>query len=118
MAALPNLAGEPIWVDGKAVRGSSDGANPAVHLVSAFASRARWALAQSRDIGAEGHLETTVLFERVSIAIARIGKNQPLQPDAHHRVGAEPERAAIRFQRLAIARQLHLRLPQSVGHRR
>ena len=45
-AALPGLADEQICVDGKAVRGSRDGANPAVHLVSAFAGRARWVLAQ------------------------------------------------------------------------
>ena len=30
----------------RAVRGSRDGANPAVHLVSAFAGRARWVLGQ------------------------------------------------------------------------
>ncbi|MBK8536887.1 MAG: ISAs1 family transposase [Candidatus Competibacteraceae bacterium] len=36
-AALPDLAGEQVCVDGKAVRGSRDGGNPAVHLVSAFA---------------------------------------------------------------------------------
>jgi len=45
-AALPNLAGEQVCVDGKAVRGSRDGENPAVHLVSAFAGQARWVLAQ------------------------------------------------------------------------
>lgn len=45
-AALPDLAGEQVCVDGKAVRGSRDGGNPAVHLVSAFAGRARWVLAQ------------------------------------------------------------------------
>ena len=45
-AALPGLADEQICVDGKAVRGSRDGANPAVHVVSAFAGRARWVLAQ------------------------------------------------------------------------
>ena len=45
-AALPGLADELICVDGKAVRGSRDGANPAVHWVSAFAGRARWVLAQ------------------------------------------------------------------------
>ncbi len=45
-AVLPGLADELICVDGKAVRGSRDGANPAVHLVSAFAGRARWVLAQ------------------------------------------------------------------------
>jgi len=45
-AALPDLAGEPVCIDGKAVRGSREGDNPAVHLVSAFAGRARWVLAQ------------------------------------------------------------------------
>jgi predicted transposase YbfD/YdcC len=45
-AALPNLAGEQVGVDGKTVRGSRDGENPAVHLVSAFAGQARWVLAQ------------------------------------------------------------------------
>lgn len=45
-AALPNLAGEQGCVDGKAVRGSREGANPAVHLMSAFAGQARWVLAQ------------------------------------------------------------------------
>jgi predicted transposase YbfD/YdcC len=45
-AALPGLADEQVCVDGKAVRGSRGGANPAVHLVGAFAGRARWVLAQ------------------------------------------------------------------------
>lgn len=45
-AALPELGEEQICIDGKAVRGSRDGANPAVHLVSALAGRARWVLAQ------------------------------------------------------------------------
>ncbi|MDS4071413.1 MAG: ISAs1 family transposase [Candidatus Competibacter sp.] len=45
-AALSNLAGEQVCVDGKTVRGSRDGENPAVHLVSAFAGQARWVLAQ------------------------------------------------------------------------
>ena len=45
-AALPGLADEQVCVDGKAMRGSRDGANPAVHRVSAFAGRARWVLAQ------------------------------------------------------------------------
>jgi predicted transposase YbfD/YdcC len=44
-AALPGLADEPVCLDGKALRDSWDGANPA-HLVSAFAGRARWVLAQ------------------------------------------------------------------------
>lgn len=45
-AALPVLAGEQVCLDGKAVRGSRDGATAAVHLMSAFAGRARWVLAQ------------------------------------------------------------------------
>ena len=45
-AALPNLAGERVCVDGKAIRGSREGANPAVHVMSAFAGQARWVLAQ------------------------------------------------------------------------
>jgi predicted transposase YbfD/YdcC len=45
-AALPGLVGEQVCVDGKVARGSRDGANGAVHLVSAFAGRARWVLAQ------------------------------------------------------------------------
>ena len=40
------LADEQVCVDGKAVRGSRDGANSAVHLVSAFAGQTRWVLAQ------------------------------------------------------------------------
>ena len=45
-AALPGWAGEPVCVDGKAVRGRRDGTPPAVHRVSAFAGRARWVLTQ------------------------------------------------------------------------
>ena len=45
-AALPHLVGQQICVDGKTVRGSRDGENPAVHLVGAFAGQARWVLAQ------------------------------------------------------------------------
>lgn len=44
--ALPSLAGEPVCIDGKTLRGSREGTNPAVHLVSAFAGQARWVLAQ------------------------------------------------------------------------
>lgn len=44
-AALPILADEQIGLDGKTVRGSRDGAEGAIHLVSAFAGRARWVLA-------------------------------------------------------------------------
>ena len=32
-ASLPGLADEQVCVDGKAVRGSRDGVNPAVHLI-------------------------------------------------------------------------------------
>jgi hypothetical protein len=46
-AALPHLAGEQVCVDGKTVRGSRDGENPAVHLVSAFAGQARRVLAHA-----------------------------------------------------------------------
>ena len=45
-AALPVLTGEQVCLDGKTVRGSRDGAAWAVHLMSAFAARARWVLAQ------------------------------------------------------------------------
>jgi len=45
-AALPHWVGQQIGVDGKTVRGSRDGENPAVHLVGAFAGQARWVLAQ------------------------------------------------------------------------
>lgn len=44
--ALPDLAGEQVCVDGKTLRGSRDGEQGAVHLVSAFAGQARWVLAQ------------------------------------------------------------------------
>ncbi len=40
------MGNEQVCIDGKALRGSRDGANPAVHLVSAFAGRARWVVAQ------------------------------------------------------------------------
>jgi predicted transposase YbfD/YdcC len=44
--ALPNLGGEQVCVDGKTVRGSRNGDQTAIHLVSAFAGQARWVLAQ------------------------------------------------------------------------
>ncbi len=44
-AALPSLSDEQVCVDGKTLRGSrSDGT--AVHLVSAYAAKARWVLTQ------------------------------------------------------------------------
>jgi predicted transposase YbfD/YdcC len=45
-AALPVLAGEQVCLDGKTLRGSRSGPDRAVHLMSAFAGRARWVLAQ------------------------------------------------------------------------
>lgn len=45
-AALPSLAGEHIAIDGKTLCGSSYYGEGAVHLMSAFASRARWVLTQ------------------------------------------------------------------------
>ena len=44
-AALPSLSGEQICLDGKTLRGSRD-EERAVHLMSAFATQARWVLAQ------------------------------------------------------------------------
>src|SRR5574342_650743 len=58
-AALPGLADEQVCVDGKAVRGSRDGAKGAVHLFSAFAGRARWVLGQQA--GAEKSNEITAI---------------------------------------------------------
>ena len=45
-AALPSLCGEHVAIDGKTLRGSSHRGKGAVHLMSAFASRARWVLTQ------------------------------------------------------------------------
>ncbi len=45
-AVLPGLAGEQVCLDGKTVRGSRDGAERAVHLMSALTGRARWVVAQ------------------------------------------------------------------------
>src|SRR5512144_1806411 len=45
-AAVPGLAGEHVCLDGKTLRGSRGGLEQAVHLMSAFAGRARWVLAQ------------------------------------------------------------------------
>ena len=64
-AALPGLAGEQVCVDGKVVRGSQDGANGAVHLVSAFAGRARWVLAPQAV--AEKSNEITAIPDRLAL---------------------------------------------------
>ncbi len=64
-AALPGLAGEQLGVDGKAVRGSRDGATGAVHWMSAFAGRARWVLAQPAV--AEQSNEITVIPDRLGL---------------------------------------------------
>jgi len=44
--ALPHLAGEQVALDGKTLRGSRDGEAGAVHVMSAFATGARFVLAQ------------------------------------------------------------------------
>ena len=44
-AALPSLAGEQVCLDGKTLRGSRTG-EQAVHLMSAYAAKARLVLAQ------------------------------------------------------------------------
>src|SRR5512144_1086577 len=44
-AALPSLAGEQVCLDGKTLRGSRSG-DHAVHLMSAYAAKARLVLAQ------------------------------------------------------------------------
>lgn len=53
-AALPGLAGEQVCVDGKAVRGSRNGVNPAVHLgrVHKIMLRVRncWLLSTARGV--------------------------------------------------------------------
>ena len=64
-AALPGLAGEQVCVDGKVVRGSQDGANGAVPLVSAFAGRARWVLAPQAV--AEKSNEITAIPDRLAL---------------------------------------------------
>lgn len=64
-AARPDLAGEQVCVDGKAVRGSRDGEHPAVHLVSAFAGQARWVLAQQAI--AEKSNEITAIPDRLAL---------------------------------------------------
>jgi predicted transposase YbfD/YdcC len=45
-AALPTLAGEHVAIDGKTLRGSGLGGEGKLHLMSAFASRARFVLTQ------------------------------------------------------------------------
>ncbi len=64
-AALPDLAGEQVCIDGKAVRGSREGDNPAVHLVSALAGRARWVLAPQ--VVAEKSNEITAIPELLGL---------------------------------------------------
>lgn len=64
-AAVPNLADEQVCVDGKTVRGSRDGDHAAIHLVSAFAGRARWVLAQQAV--AEKSNEITAIPDQLSL---------------------------------------------------
>ncbi len=43
---LPSLSGEQVCVDGKSLRGSRDGDKKAVHVITAFAAKARMVLTQ------------------------------------------------------------------------
>ena len=64
-AALPGLAGEPVGVEGKTVRGSRDGENPAAPRVSAFAGQARWVL--TPQAVAEKSNEITAIPDRLTL---------------------------------------------------
>ena len=64
-AAWPGLGEEQLCIDGNAVRGSRDGANPAVQVVSAFAGRARGVLAQPAV--AEPSKEITAIPDRLAL---------------------------------------------------
>ncbi|MDG4584576.1 MAG: ISAs1 family transposase [Candidatus Competibacter sp.] len=83
-AALPGLADEPVCVDGKTVRGSRKGDNPAVHLVSAFAGRARWVLAQravaekSNEITAIPDLLGLLDLEGAVVSIDAMGRQKTI----------------------------------------
>src|SRR5512144_3445530 len=90
-AALPVLAGEQVCVDGKVVRGSRDGATGAVHLVSAFAGRARWVLAQqpvadkSNELTAIPALLALLDLDGAVVSIDALGCQKTI---ARHRVDA------------------------------
>ncbi len=77
--ALPRLAGEQVCIDGKTLRGSREGTNPAVHLVSAFAGQARWVLAQqavaekSNEITAIPDLLTLLDLQGAIVSIDAMG---------------------------------------------
>ena len=66
-AAWPDWAGEPIWIDGQAVRGRREGDHPAVHRVRALAGRARWGLAQQAV--AEQSNEITAIPDRLGLLV-------------------------------------------------
>jgi predicted transposase YbfD/YdcC len=85
-AALPNLADEPVGVDGKTVRGSRDGDNAAVHRVSAFAGQARWVLAQqavaekSNEINAIPDLLSLLDLEGAVVSTDAMGCQKAIAP--------------------------------------
>jgi len=95
--ALPNLGGEQVCVDGKTVRGSRDGDQTAIHLVSAFAGQARWVLAQqamadkSNEITAIPDLLNLLDLEGAVVSIARrwphqrCGLQNPMGTGRHRR---------------------------------
>ncbi len=64
-AALPRLVGEQVCLDGKTLWGSRDRTTPAVHLMSAFAGRARWVLAQQAVAGKSN--EITAIPDRLAL---------------------------------------------------
>ena len=77
-AALPSLSGEQICLDGKTLRGSRAG-DRAVHLLGAYAAKARWALAQqavgekTNEISAIPDLLSMLDIEGAVVSIDAIG---------------------------------------------
>ena len=57
-AALPSLLGEHVCLDGKTLRGSRTG-EKAVHLLGAYAGKARWVLGQQA-VGEKTHEITAI----------------------------------------------------------
>ena len=82
-AALPSLAGQHVAIDGKTLRGSRGREGP-VHLLSAFASQARWVLAQcavegkSNEIKAIPKLLEMLDLEGATVTVDAIGCQKTL----------------------------------------
>src|SRR5512143_2475220 len=82
-AALPSLSGEQLCLDGKTLRGSRD-AERAVHLMSAFATHARWVLAQqavrgkANEITAIPDLLAMLELNGAVVSIDAIGCQKPI----------------------------------------